>query len=138
MFLFRSYILIQAVLVYPNHLKIRGSARIDWLSDKASIWRSSGSKSKIDNAVWKPIKLAQGSVLSVLFHRQRTWKGLVITLRPFPRTRTEGSALNHASWGSLGIYFYTQSKNYWKLFVFHHFLLFIHHFEVKIGSWNIF
>ncbi|MEQ3511782.1 hypothetical protein ABMY35_00230 [Pseudoalteromonas sp. BZB3] len=57
----------------------------------------------MDNAVRKSIKLALGSVSSALFHRQRTWKGLVIPLRPFPRTRTEDIALKHASSGSLGI-----------------------------------
>jgi hypothetical protein len=35
----------------PNNLKVLGSARINWLSGKTPIGRSSDSKSRIGNAV---------------------------------------------------------------------------------------
>ena len=89
--------------IYPSHLKMLGSARINGLSDKALIWKSSGSKSRISNAVWKPVKLALGSPYSVPFHRQRTWKGLVIPLRSLPCTEPEYVALNPVSWSHSGI-----------------------------------
>jgi len=44
--------------LYSSNLEMLGSARMTWFEGKATIWRSSGSKSKIVNEACEPRQLA--------------------------------------------------------------------------------